>query len=119
MTTALLKKQIELLEKQIELIEKEYKTKWELERVKHRLVHEHYEDLHNIIVKEGLIGTKYFCSCHDCEINYLFSSEFEADEHIINIKAFCSCHDAKYLPLEIFYKWFPNRTPPTPPYSEN
>jgi len=118
MTTTLLKKQIELLEKQIELIEKEYKTKWELERIKHRLVHEHYEDLHNIIVKEGLIGTKYFCSCHDCEINYLFSSEYEADEHIINIKAFCSCHDAKYLPLEIFYKWFPNRTP-TPPYSEN
>jgi len=111
--------EIEFLKQKLRMIDEQHKLSRQRDDQKWRQLYNKFNILHRIIVKENLIGTKYFCSCSDCAINVFYSTTSieDMDEDRIDKKAFCECHDADIIPIEIFYKWYPNQEQEPPIYN--
>ena len=111
--------EIEFLKEKIKMMENSHKTEKQLQRKDWRQLYNNFVNLQRIMIKENLIGTKYFCSCSDCEINVFYKTTFTHDDDYgtIDKKAFCECCDADILPMEIFHKWFPNEEQEPPVYN--
>ena len=109
-------KQIKLLEEQLELERQLREVEANEMQKEWKLAQKSWQSLHRILIKENLIGTKYFCICNDCHINRFYCTDTSINLDPLNKNAFCDCWDAEYLPIELFGKLFPNAEPTPPTY---
>ena len=115
------KKEIQFLKQKIKAMKTIHESEIYKEKKDWRQLYNSWLHLHEIITKENLFGTKYFCSCSECAINVFVKSNYDYSDayFIVDKKHFCDCPDARILPIEIFYKWFPNEEQELPVYDDD